>query len=69
MNHKKHTNVPLIKRHYGLALEEIKLERSINSLNSVLNSFNPGDLPEYLSNEKEYQERQLHSLRELRDDS
>ena len=66
MNQKKQTEISQLRNHYGLALEEIKLERSINNMAFMLNGFNLEDKPQYLLNEMAHQERQLRSIHKLR---
>ena len=66
MNIHKHTDTSQLSYHYGLALEEIKLERSINSMAFLLDGFDSQDRPQYLVNEIAHQEKQLKSLRVLR---
>ncbi len=66
MNTHKHTDISQLNYHYGLALEEIKLERTINSIAFLLNGFDEEDRPQYLVNEIAHQERQLKPRLELK---
>lgn len=59
-------NAPKIKNHYGLAIEEIKLERSISQLHKLVDSYGPDEKPEFLLDEIAQQNRQLLSLRKVR---
>lgn len=54
------------KNQYGLAVEEIKLERSIRKLTNMMKSINSSGRPQYLAREIALQEQQLRSLRESR---
>ena len=66
MKDDKPTDTSQLNYHYGLALEEIKLERSINNIASLMNGFNSEARPQYLMKEIAHQEKQLYSLRKLR---
>ena len=66
MNVHKHNNTSQLNYHYGLALEEIKLERTLNSMAFLLDGFDDEDRPQYLVNEIAHQKKQLKSLRDLR---
>ena len=67
MSFNKPTDLSKLKNHYGLALEEIKLERSINNMAVLINSMPDSSHLEHLNNEMNHQKRQLRSLRKLRD--
>ena len=54
------------RNHYGLAVEEIKLERSIRNLTNIMNSYQASNRPQYLAKEIALQQKQLISLRESR---
>lgn len=57
------------KNQYGLAVEEIKLERSIRKLTTMMRSLNAAGRPKYLAKEIAIQEKRLRSLRESRSSS
>jgi hypothetical protein len=67
MSANKPTDLAKMKDHYGLALEEIKLEQNIKNMSVVLNNMiNDGNV-DYLRNEMASQQRQLRSLKKLRE--
>ena len=66
MSFNKPTDLSKLKNHYGLALEEIKLERSINNMSVLINSMSDSSHLERLHSEMTHQKRQLRSLRKLR---
>ena len=66
MNVHKHADTSQLNHHYSLALEEIKLERTINSMAFLLDGFDVEEQPQYLVNEIAQQEKQLKLLRVLR---
>ena len=67
MSFNKPTDLSKLKDHYGLALEEIKLERSINKMAVLINSLADRNHLAHLQDEMNHQKRQLRSLRKLRD--
>ncbi len=66
MKQRNHNNISLANYHYGLAIEEIKLERSINNMAALINGYDYEDRPQYLINEISHQERELMSLRKIK---
>ncbi len=66
MSHHKPTNVSNIKNHYGIALEEIRIERSISDMLHLLRSVENERKTHYLRNEIAHRERQLLSIRQKR---
>lgn len=53
-------------KNYSLAIDEIRLERSINNLSDLVESLDKSVSPRYLLEEIAYQEQQLSSLRKNR---
>ena len=51
---------------YGLAIEEIKLKRSIEKISDLLNSTGPNVNHKFLKSQLARQQNQLKSLQELR---
>lgn len=51
---------------YGLAVEEIKLVRSIRNLTNLMKNLDSSNKPQHLEKEIACQQRQLQSLKEMR---
>ena len=66
MSLQKTTDLSGISHHYGLALEEIKLERSIKNMASLLLNPESAHKFQFLQSELARQEKQLKSLQALR---
>jgi hypothetical protein len=67
MSLQKPTNLAKLRDQYGLALEEIKLQRSINSMSAVAASVDDPGQHQQLKSRINQHQRQLDSLRKLRD--
>jgi hypothetical protein len=66
MSYNKPTDMDKLKQHYGLALEEIKLERSISNMAALLAEFSDVSKLQHLQQELNQSQQQLNSLRKLR---
>ncbi len=66
MSANKPTKKNRLKDHYGLALEEIKLERSISSMSSMVAVGDHQRQNDYLEREIAAQQKQLNQLKKLR---
>ena len=68
MSQQKPTDLAGMKDKYSMALDEIKLERSISSMTHVLKNEYSERKTHYLENEIAHMERQLNSIRKQRSD-
>jgi hypothetical protein len=68
MSLQKPTDLTKLRDHYGLALEEIKLRRSINCMSAVVESIGDPHQHRQLQSRINQHKRQLDSLRKLRGD-
>jgi len=66
MSNQKPTHIASLKNHYGIALEEIRIERSISDMMHLLRSVESEKKTHYLLNEIAHRERQLLSIRKQR---
>jgi len=65
MSEQQASMVTGMRNHYGLVMEEMQLQSSIQRLYKLLDSYGPALKPQWLEDELAMQQRQLHSLRKV----